>query len=279
MSLSIRGHDLDFSSTIQIMGILNVTPDSFSDGAQFTSEEAIFRHGAEMIQAGVNIIDIGGESSRPFAQSVDIDTELARVIPAVKIIRRQSSVIPISIDTTKAEVAKQAIKAGADIINDISALRFDPQMLDVAKQNACPVIIMHMLGNPGDMQVNPTYDDVIKETIDFFQKRITWLVDRGIDRRKIIIDPGIGFGKTVEHNLTILNNLQKYQTVNCPVLIGHSRKSFMTHLLGNKLNRDNATAAISAICATKQVAIIRVHNVKINREAVQLAQAIQQQSE
>jgi len=260
------------------MGILNVTPDSFSDGGEFMSSEAIRRHSAEMLQAGVDIIDIGGESSRPFAKSVTLADELARVIPAVEIVRRQAPEILISVDTTKAEVARQSLEAGANIINDISALRFDQEMINVARQQDCPIVIMHMQGTPSDMQVKPAYDDIIRETIDFFRERIAWLCKNGIDRQKIIIDPGIGFGKTIAHNLTIINNLQEYQILGCPVLIGHSRKSFMSRLLGDKIDLDSATAAISAICATKKAAIIRVHNVKLNSQAIQLAQAIQRES-
>lgn len=256
------------------MGILNVTPDSFSDGGQFTSKDAIDRRTEEMLQDGVDIIDIGGESSRPFSEPVSLAEELTRVLPAIETIRRQST-IPISIDTTKAEVARQALAAGADIINDISALRFDPEMIKLARLTDAPLIIMHMQGTPGDMQIKPIYQDVIEETTDFFRERIDWLCHNGINRRRIIIDPGIGFGKTMAHNLTILKNLEKYQVLGCPVLIGHSRKSFIRKLLGDKANLDFATAAISGLCAAKMAAIIRVHAVKVNREAVQLAQAIQ----
>ncbi len=259
------------------MGILNVTPDSFSDGGEFISSEAIARHTAEMQQAGADIIDVGGESSRPFAAPVTLDDELARVIPAITIIRRQSSAIGISVDTTKAEVARQALEAGADIINDISAMRFDPAMLDIARQTACPIIIMHMQGTPGDMQIKPSYNDVIGETLDFFRQRLAWLGENGIDHSRIIIDPGIGFGKTVEHNLTIINNLEHYQVLKCPVLVGHSRKSFINHILADESGRDSATATISAICAGKKAAIVRVHDVAKSREAITLVQAIKQE--
>ena len=275
MKISVRGHDLDFAQKVHIMGILNVTPDSFSDGGQFVSKGAIDRRAGEMLEAGVDIIDIGGESSRPFAKPVSLADELSRVLPAIEIIRRRSA-IPISIDTTKAEVARQALDAGADIINDISACRFDPKMIELARLTDAPIIIMHMQGTPGDMQISPTYKDVIQETIDFFRQRIDWLCRNGINRQQIIIDPGIGFGKTVEHNLNILKNLDKYQVLGCPVLLGHSRKSFIGKLLGNKVDLDNATAVISALCAAKMAAIVRVHAVKANRQAVELAQAILQ---
>ncbi len=256
------------------MGILNVTPDSFSDGGEFTSRETMARQIAVLLSDGADIIDVGGESSRPFAKPVSLDEELARVIPAVEIIRQQSADILISIDTTKAEVARQALAKGANIINDISALRFDPQMIKVAKEYQCPIIIMHMQGKPSDMQVNPIYDDIIEETIIFFRERLKWLSENGVNRKNIIIDPGIGFGKTVKHNLTIINNLEKYQILGCRVLLGHSRKSFLRKLLGDDINLDQATAVISALGITKKIAILRVHEVKINREAALLTHAI-----
>ncbi|HFQ80157.1 MAG TPA: dihydropteroate synthase [Desulfobacterales bacterium] len=256
------------------MGIINVTPDSFSDGGEFTTTETIAAQGRQMLSAGVDIIDIGGESSRPFAEPVTLHEELARVIPAIRILRGQST-IPISIDTTKAEVARQAIKAGADIINDISALRFDAEMLEVARTQAAPIIIMHMQGKPADMQINPAYNDIIEDTLDFFRQRLQWLTANGIAPEKIIVDPGIGFGKTMAHNLTILNRLRDYQELGCPVLVGHSRKSFMSRLLGENIDRDCATAAIAALCVSRGAAVIRVHNVKKTKEAVRLTQAIQ----
>ncbi len=275
MKLPIRGHNLDLSPGAgRIMGIINVTPDSFSDGGEFTTTDAIASQGRQMLDAGVDIIDVGGESSRPFARPVALHEELNRVIPAIRVLRAQSS-IPISIDTTKAEVARQAIEAGADIINDISALRFDANMLEVARFQAVPIIIMHMQGRPEDMQVNPVYNDIVQDTLRFFRERLKWLTENGIAPEKIIIDPGIGFGKSLPHNLTILNRLQDYQELGCPVLIGHSRKSFMTRLLGENIDRDCATAALAALCAERGAAIIRVHNVKKSKEAVRLTQAIQ----
>ncbi len=275
MNLPIRGHNLDLSPGAgRIMGIINVTPDSFSDGGEFTTSDAIASQGRQMLNAGVDIIDIGGESSRPFAEPVDLHEELARVIPAIKILRAQSTT-PISIDTTKAEVARQAINAGADIINDISALSFDANMIEVARSKAVPVVIMHMQGRPDDMQINPAYKDVIQDTLCFFRQRLKWLTENGIAPEKVIVDPGIGFGKTMAHNLTILNRLQDYQELGCPVLVGHSRKSFMTKILGENIDLDCATAAIAALCVTRGAAIIRVHNVKKTKEAVRLTQAIQ----
>ena len=275
MKLHLRSHTIELLHSPCIMGIVNVTPDSFSDGGKLVDQEDIVRHVSSMIDAGASIIDIGGESTRPFADPVAEEDELTRVIPAIKSIRRQHKSIPISIDTTKSNVAQKALEAGADIINDISAFRFDPQMIDVAREYKSPIIIMHMQGTPSNMQVNPTYNDIISETIHFFQERINWLENNGILHSKIIIDPGIGFGKSLEHNLLILNNIEQYQCLECPVLIGHSRKSFISKVIDLRVDqRDQATAVISGILATKGVDILRVHDVETNSNAVKLALAI-----
>ena len=227
-----------------------------------------------MIDDGADILDIGGESTRPYALPVTVDEEIRRVIPAIKAIRLRHS-IPISIDTTKAKVAELALDAGADIINDISAMRFDPEMMPLASERRCPIIIMHMQGKPADMQIKPSYTDVIQETIHFFEDRIQSLVESGIDCKRIIIDPGIGFGKTLAHNLAIVNHAAGYQVLGCPVLIGHSRKSFLCSLLGQDLeDRDLPTAVISGLLCQRQIAILRVHDVKGTYQAVHLAQAI-----
>lgn len=267
---------LDIGSKVLVMGILNITPDSFSDGGQFTDERSIVSQIETMLAAGADIIDVGGESSRPFAEPVTIAEELARVLPAIRLVRDRSE-IPISIDTTKSEVAREAMAEGADIINDISALRFDPAMVDLARESDVPVIIMHMQGTPSDMQVSPHYDDVVEEIKDFFRKRLDWAQKHGVAKQRVIIDPGIGFGKTVEHNLTILRRLEEFTTLGCPVLLGHSRKSFIGKLLDIKMDaRDTATAAISALCVQKKVSILRVHDVEKTVQAVRLAEAINQ---
>jgi dihydropteroate synthase len=259
-----------------IMGILNVTPDSFSDGGKYIAQESIRKQIDRMIQDGADLVDVGGESSRPFSKPVPVDEELKRVIPAIEEIRKNSS-IPISIDTTKAEVAEKAIQAGADIINDISALRFDPKMIEVARSYDVPVIIMHMQGTPQNMQQEPAYNDIIHEISDFFYERISWAEKRGLSKEKIIIDPGIGFGKTVSHNLTILNHLDEFTKIGCPVLIGHSRKSFIGKVLHLEVeDRDHATAIISAFCCLKNIAIVRVHDVKKTALAIHMTDAILQ---
>lgn len=261
------------SKKLQVMGILNVTPDSFSDGGSFTSTAAIIGQVDQMIADGVDIIDVGGESTRPFAKPVSTKEELARVVPAINLIRERSR-LPISIDTTKAVVAEQALAAGADIINDISALRVDPEMIQVVRRYSGPVIIMHMQGTPDDMQVNPHYQDVIVEINSFLAERIQWMEKLGIHRDRIIVDPGIGFGKTLEHNLTILRSVERFKEHGCRVMIGHSRKSFFDKLLGISMEeRDCPTAVVSAFCARQGADFLRVHDVGKTVQATRIAAA------
>jgi dihydropteroate synthase len=266
---------LELGSKVLVMGILNVTPDSFSDGGHFFNNSDIAAQIDNMVESGADIIDVGGESTRPFAEPVSIEDELARVLPAIRLIRQRSTSIPISIDTTKAEVARKALDVGANIINDISALRFDENMISLVRETDVPVIIMHMQGTPSDMQVDPHYDDVVLDIKDFFRERLAWAAENGVSRKRFVIDPGIGFGKTIEHNLSILKRVAEFSELGCPVLIGHSRKAFIGKLLGTEVDkRDVATAAVSALCAMKGVSILRVHDVKKTVEAVRLAEAI-----
>lgn len=259
----------------QIMGILNATPDSFSDGGNFTSEQAINAQIEQMLAQGADIIDVGGESTRPFAEPVSEQDELQRVIPVIKAIRT-SSTIPISIDTTKAAVAKAALDAGATMVNDISALRQDPEMVNIVKGYDEPVIIMHMQGSPEDMQVAPKYDDVLVDIAEFFKERTNWMQSQGIAQERIIIDPGIGFGKTLEHNLTILKNIATIKQLGFPVLIGHSRKSFFDKLLKIPVDqRDCPSAIVSAFCTQQEADILRVHDVGKTVTAAQLAMALE----
>lgn len=262
-------------AAVKIMGILNVTPDSFSDGGHFNSTLSALAQAEKLIDAGADILDIGGESTRPFATPVSADEELARVIPAIEAIRKNSS-ISISIDTTKAIVAKKAIEAGATIINDISALQIDPEMVDLARKTDIPIIIMHMQNSPENMQVDPSYKNVVDDILVFFQKRISWLEDNGINRNRITIDPGIGFGKTYEHNLSILKNLHRFKDLNLPVLLGHSRKRFLGELTGNDVtDRDFATAIVSALAVSHNIAVMRVHDVASTKTAIHISEAIQ----
>lgn len=261
------------SGKVQVMGILNVTPDSFSDGGQFTEEQAVVEQIKKMLVNEVDIIDIGGESTRPFAEPVAEQEELARVIPAIQAVRKLSGDIPISIDTTKAKVAATALEQGATIINDISALRQDADMVKVVKSCEAPVIIMHLQGTPRDMQVAPVYDNVVAEIYDFFQERTGWMQSQGIAHERIILDPGIGFGKNLEHNLAILRNVATFKQLGFPVLIGHSRKSFLHKLLGSPVEeRDCPTAVVSALCAQQGADILRVHDVGQTVAAVRLAE-------
>jgi dihydropteroate synthase len=258
----------------KIMGILNVTPDSFSDGGQFDSAASACSQAEALLVSGADIIDVGGESTRPFAEPVTEKEELERVIPAIRGIRSKYS-IPISIDTTKAEVARQALDTGADIINDISALRKDPEMLTLLQETSVPVIIMHMLGTPGDMQVKPQYDNVIADINDFFYERLAWLAENGVDPGRITLDPGIGFGKTVAHNLSIIKHLTGFKNHGCPLLLGHSRKRFIGDITGLEVEeRDLPTAVVSALSCASGVDIIRVHNVAATRQALKMAEAI-----
>lgn len=259
----------------RIMGILNVTPDSFSDGGNFATFDAALAQADKLIADGADILDVGGESTRPFADPVSTEEELQRVIPVIEAVRKKHS-IPISIDTSKSLIAQEAIRAGADIINDVSALQKDPDMVKVVQKSSVPVIIMHMRGTPADMQVRPVYENVIEEILAFLQERVLWMTNNGIDRNRIIIDPGIGFGKTLQHNLSILKHLETISSLGLPVLLGHSRKRFLGDITGIKLeaDRDLATAIVTALCATENVAMVRTHDVAATRQALLIANAI-----
>ncbi|MGV1099504.1 dihydropteroate synthase [Thiovibrio sp. JS02] len=279
MQIPLKNKTLVVGPRSLIMGILNVTPDSFSDGGSFLAESNLAAQVRAMLTAGVDIIDVGGESSRPFAEPVSAPEELRRVLPAIACIRRLAPDIAVSIDTTKAEVAEAALTAGADIINDISALRFAPEMIRVALAHQAPVIIMHMLGTPKDMQVAPAYQDVVAEVKEFLAERIAWAEAAGLSRARIIIDPGIGFGKTIDHNLTLLKHLPKLKSLGCPLLVGHSRKAFIGKILDLPVQeRDVASAAIAAYCAGLGASIIRVHDVAKTVQAVRMIEAIRQAS-
>lgn len=258
----------------KIMGILNVTPDSFSDGGNFVDCSNIAEQVERMLTSGADIIDVGGESSRPGAKTVSEEEELSRVLPTIEAIRKHHNVA-ISIDTTKANVARQAINAGANIINDISGLRGDPQMIDVVRETGAQTVIMHMQGTPRTMQENPVYDDLITDIMNFLQQQVTWAESHGVKRKNLIVDPGIGFGKTVQHNLSILKNLAEFKKIGCPVLVGHSRKAFIGKTLNLEVTeRDTATAIISAHCANQGADIIRVHDVKKTAQAIRMTAAI-----
>jgi dihydropteroate synthase len=257
------------------MGILNVTPDSFSDGGLYFSNESAVKQALRLQDEGADIIDIGGESTRPGAEKISVEEESERVIPVIKAITGKVRV-PVSIDTYKSAVADAAISAGASIINDISGLRFDPQMPKVAAKNEVPVVIMHIKGTPGNMQVDPTYKALIPEIMDYLMQGISIAREAGVPDDKIIIDPGIGFGKTVEHNLEIIKRLEEFTGFEKPVLLGHSRKSFIGKLLGDLpvTERIEGTTAAAAIGIFNGANIIRVHDVAEMVRAARIADRI-----
>ncbi len=257
-----------------VMGILNVTPDSFSDGGKYNITRKAVEHALSMENEGVDIIDIGGESSRPGAMPVSIAEELNRVIPVIKGIRKKSDIL-ISIDTYKSKVAEEAITTGVNIINDISGLRFDDNMIIIARDAQCPVVVMHMLGNPQNMQDSPAYSNITEDIIDYFNERITVLADNGILKNNIILDPGIGFGKTTEHNLTLLRELRQIVELGHPVLVGPSLKSFIGNIL--KLPADDRIEGTSAAVTTAIMNgshIVRVHDIREMVRVVTIAEKI-----
>lgn len=258
----------------QIMGILNTTPDSFSDGGCYSYLNDAFARAEQMIAAGVDIIDIGGESTRPGAPDVSLTEELERVIPLIKIIRANYPNVWISIDTSKPEVMRQAVEAGADLINDVRALQ-EPGALQVAAQANLPVCIMHMKGEPRTMQNSPHYDDVLKEVDDFLSERIEACVQAGIKQQNIILDPGFGFGKSLEHNYHLLANLEKFHHFGLPILAGMSRKSMIFKLL-DKTPAECMVASVTCatIAATKGAQILRVHDVEQTIEAMAILQMV-----
>ncbi|MBC2706008.1 dihydropteroate synthase [Desulfobacula sp.] len=265
-----------------IMGILNVTPDSFSDGGKFNTFETAVSQGIRLVDDGAHILDIGGESTRPFATQVSEQEELDRIIPIIENLSNQIDV-PISIDTVKSVVAKEALNAGAVIINDISAFEKDPAMADLAAQRDVPVVLMHMKGTPETMQVNPGYDDLMLEITNYLESRAAYAMKKGIQKNNIILDPGIGFGKTVEHNLVLINHLEKITALGFPVLIGPSRKSFIQNILSknNKtpVGPDNIKAedgSLAAVAASilKGAHIVRVHDVEKVKSATLIIDSI-----
>ncbi|MFH1242200.1 MAG: dihydropteroate synthase [Pseudomonadota bacterium] len=276
MGFTVKWSDyvLDLDERTHVMGILNVTADSFSDGGRFYEANEAIEHGLQMARDGADIIDVGGESTRPFAQRLSVSEEIDRVIPVIGALRDLLS-IPISIDTYKSEVAREALKAGASIINDISALRFDPQMASVAAQGDGLLILMHMKGTPENMQVNPSYDDLISEISRFLKDAIERSVAAGVREELILVDPGIGFGKTFEHNLRIIRELSRFRSLGRPVLLGTSNKAFIGHILKKGVNeRETGTMATVAAGVMNGAQVVRVHNVKKAVETVRIIDAI-----
>jgi dihydropteroate synthase len=258
-----------------VMGVLNVTPDSFSDGGDYLDPDSAKHRAEGLLAAGVDIIDIGGESSRPFSEPVPGTEELRRVLPAIQAVRRFTD-IPISIDTTKAVVAENALRIGADLVNDISALRFDPDMAEVIRSSGAPVILMHMKGTPRDMQVAPFYTNVVAEVRDFLAERLAWAVSQGIPRDHILLDPGIGFGKGIEDNLVLINRLDALASLEAPLVVGPSRKAFLGTITGREkpAERDVATLGAAAAAALRGAHVIRVHEIARTKEVLRVVDAI-----
>ena len=264
----------------KIMGILNVTPDSFYDGGKYNKTELAIKHAEEMIEEGADIIDIGGESTRPGAEPISIEEEKKRVLPVISELRKRNKDIKISVDTYKSEVAEEAIDMGATIVNDVSGLQFDKNMPEVISKKNVSVIIMHIKGTPRDMQINPTYEDVVKEIKEFLKERIEYATENGINKRNIFIDPGIGFGKTTEHNLEILKRLKEFKELGFPVVLGTSRKSFIGRILGTEENpippeeRLEGSIATYVWAVIQGVDILRVHDVKQTKMALKVIDRI-----
>ncbi len=260
----------------RIMGVLNVTDDSFSDGGQFSDPVRALIQAKRMIEAGAAIIDIGGESTRPGAEPVPVELELQRVIPVLKAIRTAFPDVLLSVDTRKSAVAAAAIAKGANIINDVSALRFDPELAPLlARHPGVRVILMHMQGEPSTMQQAPHYEDVLAEIADFFAERISFAEGCGISRDRLLLDPGIGFGKNLSHNLTLLANLDQFTSFGLPLVLGASRKRFIDAIEPSGVNERLGGSLAAALCAClNQVSIIRVHDVKQHRQFLQVLQAI-----
>jgi dihydropteroate synthase len=264
----LRTRTLEFGSLPRLMGIVNVTPDSFSDGGQFLNTTVAVDHGLRLAEDGADILDIGGESTRPYSQPVPVDEELRRVMPVVGALAERTR-IPLSIDTSKSRVAAEAIAAGAEIVNDVTGLAGDPDMLPLAATTGVGVCAMHMQGIPQTMQDDPHYEDVVREIASYLAARRDALLAAGIEQGRICLDPGIGFGKTREHNLVLMASCHEFHRLGCPLLVGHSRKGFLAKLMGDhEFDRDCATAGSAVALALQGVQVIRVHNVRATRAAL-----------
>jgi dihydropteroate synthase len=276
MHWQLPNQTLSFGPKPLVMGIINVTPDSFSDGGRFASVNAAVAHGLELVRQGADLLDIGGESTRPGSQPISLEEELRRVVPVVRALAAQVQ-MPLSVDTSKAEVARQCLAAGAQIVNDVTALRGDPQMADVVRGGRVGVILMHMQGTPATMQAEPHYDDVMAEIRRFFEERLQHAAASGIAGPQAVFDPGIGFGKTLEHNLEILARLEEFQSLGRPICLGVSRKGFIGSVLHGRPVEQRLAGSLAAACwavGRGAAQIIRVHDVRETCDAVTLLQAI-----
>jgi dihydropteroate synthase len=272
----LRDRVLRIDRRTLVMGILNVTPDSFSDGGLHTDIHGAVAAGLEMIRQGADLLDIGGESTRPRSQPVSLDEELRRVVPVVRELRKLTD-IPISVDTSKAEVARAALEAGADIINDVTALRGEAEMATVVRDFGAGLVLMHMQGTPATMQDCPVYRDVVAEVRDFLQERLQFAVNVGIATNRVVLDPGIGFGKTDAHNLELLAHLEEFRYLGRPLLLGVSRKGFLGRVTGGRPATERLAASLAAVChgmTHHAVHIVRVHDVRATRDAAEVLTAI-----
>ena len=277
--LTIRNKSFEWGKRTYLMGVLNVTPDSFSDGGDFNTIESALLQAENMVKSGVDIIDIGGQSTRPGAAEISLAEEIDRVIPVVQILRQKAESfgsVPISVDTTRAQVASSAVEAGADIINDISGATFDSEMLSTVAHLKVPIILMHIRGTPQTMQKLTDYQDLIGEIREFLESRIAAAVAAGIDKSHIILDPGIGFAKNYSQNLEILQQLAKFRGLDCPILVGVSRKSFIGHILNQPLAKQRiwGTAAACTGAIANSADILRVHDVREMYDVCLVADAI-----
>ncbi len=271
----LRTRTLQFGEVPLLMGIVNVTPDSFSDGGKFLDIDQAVAHALDLVHDGAAIIDIGGESTRPYSPPISQSEELRRVVPVIERLAAETD-IPISVDTSKSAVARAALDAGAEIINDVSGFQGDPNMVAVARDFGAAVCVMHMQGTPQTMQDNPSYEDVVEEVAAYMAERTESLVAAGIDRQRICLDPGIGFGKTHQHNLTLIAQSLRFHRLGRPILIGHSRKGFIGKLMGTSdlADRDAGTLALSIFLAQQRIQILRVHNVAQTYKAFALLHAV-----
>jgi len=274
VTLQVKGQEYALGQRTWIMGILNVTPDSFSDGNLHFDRDKAVKHGLDLIKEGADILDVGGESTRPGSDRIPVEEELRRILPVISELREHSDIF-LSVDTTKAEVARRALDAGTDIINDISSFQFDSDMLPLAAERGAPVILMHMKGDPKTMQENPFYENLLAEVKAFFQERINTAVSSGIKREKIIIDPGIGFGKKFKDNLSLIRNLFFFEDLGRPMLVGLSRKSFIGKIV-DTTPQDRLEGSLSAavLSVSQGAHLVRVHDVAATKKAVLVADAI-----
>jgi len=270
----LRTRTLQLGRRALVMGIVNVTPDSFSDGGSFLDSAAATAHALRLLDDGADILDVGGESTRPYSTPIALEEELRRVMPVIEAVRRQQPEAIVSIDTSKAAVADEAIARGAEIINDITGLAGDDGMMELAVGSGAGVCVMHMQGTPQTMQDEPRYDDVVGEVHAYLRQRRDALIAAGIDRERICLDPGIGFGKTHQHNITLMANCRRFHDLGCPLLVGHSRKAFIGKLIGDKMaDRTAGTVGGALALAAQGVQMVRVHDVATVRQALVLFEA------